>query len=169
MASRPRPHVVIAGLMAVGKTTTAEALGAELGWPVRDSDTDIETLFGVTSGAVAAARSVAELHRLESAVLLGALSSDEPSVIAAASSVIEDQRCREALVRRAMVVVLASELDVLLARMGCGDHRRAMSRDEVAAAAARRAPLFAEIADLVLDAECSTAELVAAIVGSLDG
>ncbi|MDH3756118.1 MAG: shikimate kinase, partial [Acidimicrobiia bacterium] len=36
--------------MGVGKSTTAAALAAELGWPVRDSDADIDTLVGVSGG-----------------------------------------------------------------------------------------------------------------------
>jgi shikimate kinase len=157
-------HVVVTGLMGIGKTMTATAAAKALGRPVHDSDDDIETLFGVSGRVLAEELGVEELHRLESAVLLGALVSDEPSVIAAAASVVEDPRCVEAMARRSTVVVLEAPLDVVFARGSRGLHRRSMSREELAAVAHRRAPLFAQVADLRLDATQSVSRLVDAIV-----
>ena len=42
------PHVLIIGMMGVGKTTTGLALAEEIGWPYLDSDADIELLTGST-------------------------------------------------------------------------------------------------------------------------
>ncbi len=149
--------------MGVGKSTTATALAEALGWRLRDSDTDIERLLGLTGGTLASQLGVEELHRLESAVLLGALVDDGPSVIAAAASVVDDPLCRAALARRAVVVVLDATVDELMDRIPTGDHRRAMTREEVVALAAARGPRLAEIADLALNASRPTAELVSAI------
>ncbi len=156
-------HVVVTGPMAVGKSTTAAAVAEELGWPLRDSDADIEALFGVTGGAIATERSVAELHRLEAAVLLGALAAERPSVIAAAASVVDDPLCLDALARRALVVVLDATVDELMARIPTGGHRRTMTRGEVEDLVTRRGASFAAVADVTLDASKPTSELVSAI------
>lgn len=121
---------------------------------------DLETLFGVTGAELHTRYGLDELHRLEAAVLVGRLAAAEPSVIAAAAWVVEDPRCRAALARRARVVVLQAPAAEVLRRMATGDHRRVMPESEVRAIADRRDPLFAEVADLVLDATLTTPELV---------
>lgn len=160
-------HLVVAGMMGVGKTTTADALAVRLGRAVRDSDRDLRALFGRSGSDLAARHGVVELHRLESAVLLGALASATPSVAAAAGSVVEDPRCREALRRRAVTVVLEVGVDELLARSGTGDHRRPIDREEFEALQARRRPLFAEVATLVVDGSAPAHEVVAEILTAL--
>ena len=160
-------HLVVTGLMGVGKTTTAEALAATLGCDAYDSDDDIQRLFGRTGADLAASVGVPELHRMEAAVLLGRLASETPSVIAAAASVVEDERCREVLHRRARVIVLHASLDQIARRVKTGRHRRPMAGAEMAELAARRAPLFADVATLELDAALPTDELVAAALAAL--
>jgi len=149
-----RPHIVVLGLMGAGKSTVATALGARLSWPVRDSDADIEALTGRTGRSLAAdpAEGVEALHRLEEAVLLGALAAEQPTVIAAAGWVVESPRCRAAMARRAEVIWLDVPVDVLAARMATGQHRRSMSLADLEATAAHRGPLFAAVADFRLDA-----------------
>ncbi len=157
---------MVTGLMGAGKTTLAHGLGQALGRPVRDSDGDIEALFGVTGRAIAATDGVDALHRLEEAVLLGALAESTPTIIAAAAWVVEDEWCRRALARRAWVVVLDADVDRLLDRFAPDDHRRAMERTELAALADRRRPLFETVADLILDGGTEPAVVLAL---ALDG
>lgn len=147
-----RPHLVVTGLMGVGKSTTARAVAEATGRPWHDSDRDIETLFGLTGAELTDAHDLDELHRMEAAVLLGRLAADTPAVISAAGWIVEDPRCRDALARRARVVVLEAPAAEILRRIDTGDHRREMSEDELHALAERRAPLFAAVADLTLDA-----------------
>lgn len=153
--------------MGVGKTTVARAVAEALDRPLRDSDADIETLFGRTGASLAARHGVDELHRVEAAVLLGALAAEQPAVIAAAGWTVEDQRCREAMSRRAAVVVLRLGVDELIDRIATGDHRRPMTHDELRDAARARAPLFRAVADLELDASADVDHLARTVVERL--
>lgn len=162
--SEGRPHVVVVGLMGAGKSTTGSALAEALAVPFADSDADITTLTGRSGSEIAATDGVPNLHQLEAAVLLGALARTQPSVIAAAASVVENTTVRAALARRATVVRLVVPEAETLARQKTGDHRRPMSAEELSALAARREPFFAEIEDLQLTATRPTDGLVSEIL-----
>lgn len=157
-------HVVITGLMGVGKSTTGEAVASAMGWPYADSDDDIERLLGMSGRMLADEEGVAALHRIEAAVLLGALVRPQPHVITAAASVVEDVIVARALARRAFVVRLDLSIDETLARQASGVHRRPMERGELVALASRREPMFAAVEDLSLSAGEPVESLVARIV-----
>ena len=162
-----RPHLVVLGLMGIGKSTTAQAVARARGVAWYDSDADLETTFGKTGGELADELGLDELHRLESAALLARLADLEPAVISAAAAIVEDPVCRDSLSHRARVVVLHAPIDEVLRRMATGSHRRVMAEDELVALAERRAPFFAAVSDLDLDATQPTADLVAAIVDNV--
>ncbi len=161
------PHVVVIGLMGVGKTTIGRALASELGRAHFDSDEDIEILTGVTSGHFAELHGLSRLHELEAAVLLGALTRDQPSVVSAAASTVENELVRIVLRRRAVVVRLVADLELTLARQQSGDHRRSMDRTDLAELAARREPFFVELEDLTVATDRSVDDTIREIVRSL--
>ncbi|MEM7271845.1 MAG: shikimate kinase [Actinomycetota bacterium] len=149
--SGPARHLVLTGPMGVGKSTVASLVGARLGRLVRDSDTDLQLLFGSTGATLAARHGVDELHRLESAVLLGSLAVDSPIVIGAAASVVEDGRCLDALSRLAETIVLTAPVEVLLARLPAGSHRRPVTAETLGRLAERRHPLYDSVATAIVD------------------
>ena len=102
--------------MGSGKSTIGRRVAAALSRPFVDNDARLEQRSGVTAAVVSERDGVAELHRIEADVLLDALASQEPSVIAAAASTIEDARVRDAL-RDARVVWLRADPAVLAARL----------------------------------------------------
>ncbi len=156
-------HLVILGLMGVGKSTTASAVAAATCRAHRDSDRDIEARTGVTGRCIAERDGVDALHALEEAVLLDALASDAPAVISAAGWTIESEQCRAAMAERADVVLLDAPDEVILSRMATGGHRRSMSPAELAEVRRRRAGPMAAAADLVADSTRPTPELAAEI------
>ncbi len=156
-------HIVITGLMGVGKSTTGMAVASTIGWPYVDSDDDIELLLGTSGRDLADEDGIATLHRIEAAVLLGALARPQPHVIGAAASVVEDLVVVRALARRAFVVRLELSIDETLARQASGTHRRPMERLELASLASKREPMFRELEDLRL----SAAEPVESLVGRI--
>ena len=165
----PVRHVVLVGPMGVGKTTVGTLVAATLGRPLVDSDRVL-----VAEGAVAAdiARDdgVPALHRRECSQLLAALGERVPAVIAAAASIVEAPACRAALGPH-LVAWLRADPAVLAVRMDEGTHRRDLGPDPVEAVrslAARRDPLYAAAADVVVDLDAvSPHDASAAVVDAL--
>lgn len=151
--------------MGVGKTTVGTALAHANDVAYIDSDDDIERLFGATGGELADRWGIDALHQIEAGLLLGALASTTQSVITAAASVVENEAVRAALKRRATVAWLRGDLEETLRRQRLGTHRRTMSLDELQQLEQRRAPLFAEVSDIELDANLPTPALVELVDG----
>ena len=140
-------HIVIVGPMGSGKTTLAGGLARSLGRQVFDSDRSVEERTGRIGREIARTDGVEALHRLEADVLLEALSSPRPAVVAAAASVIEDPEVRESL-DGTFCVWLNADPDILAARSARGHHRRPVADTEHLE---HRALLFEQAADLVVD------------------
>ena len=151
-------HIVITGLMGVGKTSVGRRVAARLGRAWRDSDVDIEAATGATVRELRDREGVDAMHARESAQLLDALAAPEPSIISAAASVIDDPACRTAMAAPDVTVVwLRARPEVLAARFTApDDHRPAYGDstvDFLAAQAARREPLLTEVHALVIDVD----------------
>ncbi|WP_327089987.1 shikimate kinase [Nonomuraea sp. NBC_01738] len=144
-------HVVIIGLMGSGKTTVGSLVAASLGRPMTDSDGYLSEHYGLTAAQIAVADGPAVLHAREAEHLLTALHGP-PSVIAAASSTVQNPQVRTAL-RQAFVVWLDTSDAVLTQRMRSADHRPPFPP---AVMRARREPYFREVADLRLDVTSAT-------------
>jgi shikimate kinase len=146
------------GLMGVGKSTVGAALAARLGWAFRDSDADIGAVTGLTVKELRDRDGVDAMHALEAGQLLEALQSPEPSVIAAAASVVDVPACIEALGAEDIFVVwLRAEPELLAERFASTDDHRPAYGDSAEAFLARqlaaRGSALASVADLIVDVD----------------
>ncbi len=165
-------RIALLGLMGSGKTTVGEPLAALLGWHFRDNDHELQARFGATAAQLTKRNGGEALHAAEAAVLLDLLAQEEPSVITAAASTVESVACRRALTERAFVVWLRADLELLIAKASKDSHRP-WDDDidaQLRAQAELRHPLFAEVADLTVDATHHEdgARIAAQIVAHID-
>ena len=162
-------HCVLVGLMGVGKSTVGAALTERLEWPLRDSDADIQAATGLTVRQLRDRDGVDSMHAREADQLLGALADAEPSVIAAAASVVDVPACLEALrAPDVLAVWLRATPEVLAERFGSADDHRPAYGDSPEAFLARqlegRGGALASVADLIVDVDGQSPDEIAARV-----
>lgn len=95
-------HVVLIGLMGVGKTTVGRLLAARLHWSFWDNDEALQAATGATAAELQKQCGQSALHETEDRLLREALRTQVPTVFAAAGSVV----LNPALLRGALVVWL---------------------------------------------------------------
>jgi shikimate kinase len=158
-------HIVLVGLMGVGKTTVGEVLARRLGRELVDSDMRIEALTGRTVKQILDADGVGEMRRFEAEALFDALDDDEPRVIAAAAGVVLDPDNRRRLdAADADVVWLTGDPSVLAPRTATRAHRPWLDDDAVGTLLrmeVERAPLYREVADRVVATDGLTPDEIA--------
>jgi shikimate kinase len=168
----PVRHIALVGLMGVGKTTVGRLLAGSLGWPLADSDGEIEARAGVSVREIQRLRGAPALHELEAAVLLEQLGAPGRSVICAAASTIEDERCRRALVRTDVRAVwLSATLETMVARYDSDPHRPRYAegtRAALAAQLAARAALYASVAAMTIESDALAPAAIAAAIEQRD-
>jgi shikimate kinase len=150
-------HLVLVGMMGVGKSTVGRLVAAELDRPLFDSDEMIEQRTGRTVREIWSTDGEETFRMLETDTLLEALAEPEASVIAAAGGVVLSDRNREALSSAdAHVVWLLADVDVLLERVRHGMHRPLLDDDPEGTLRrmyVERAPLYQEVADAVVSVD----------------
>lgn len=159
-------HIAVVGLMGVGKTTLAALLAERFDRPLADGDEQLERFVGVHGVTVASVLGVDALHQIERAVLLASLAQPDPQIIAPAASVVEDPLARKLLALVPVVRVTAS-VDLVHSRQSSGSHRRPMALPELRAVEQRRAPLFAQIEDVVVSSDQPIEDMVSQAIEGL--
>lgn len=174
--SAHRGHLVLVGLMGVGKTTVGKAVAAALGRPFRDSDAEVEARTGHTVRELFEGPGEPAFRREETEALVALLADGRPTVIAAAGGVVLDPTNRR-LLRTAsagdgLVAWLRADPAVLTGRVAGGSHRPLLADDPsgtLAEMAAVRESLYAEVADVEVNADQAVEAVVADLVGLVDG
>lgn len=167
MAEAPRVHptcrVVLVGMMGSGKTTIGRLITARTGWPRFDNDQMLHQLYGMTARQLAEMRGEDQLRAAEGAALARNLSQPGPCVIDAAAGTILSAQSRAAL-RDPIVVWLRAAPETLFRRAAGAQHRPwlAGGEDWIREATEIRDPLYASVADVVIDTDGRTPDEVAA-------
>jgi len=150
-SSEVNRQIVLIGMMGVGKSTVGRMLAAHLGRDFWDNDDALTTTTGRTAAEVQTADGQAALHQLENQLLTEALRTNTPTVFAAASSVVLDPE----VLRGSLTVWLRASTEAeernLLAS---GQHHRPLPPAPDAylrRLAAERDPLYAHLADVIVD------------------
>lgn len=166
---RADQHLVLVGLMGVGKSTVARVVADRLGRRVFDSDAVIEARTGRTVREIFATDGEPAFRTLETEVLLEALHEPEPVVIAGAGGVVLSATNREALKESgARVVWLCADPATLVERVKSGGHRPLLDADPAGTLQRmfdEREALYREVADaIVLVDNRSISDVVEAVL-----
>lgn len=148
-------HVVLVGIMGVGKTTVGRRLAKELQRPFADADEQLELAVGTTIPRVFSERGEAELHRLEGELLAELVRRTGPLVVSAAGGTVIGDELRTLLAGSAVVVWFRGSVG-FLTRLSDPTHRpRVTDGHEAALVRLERelSTVYAEVADLVIDVE----------------
>ena len=164
-------RVLLIGMMGAGKSTTGRLLADRLGWLYLDSDDEIERQTGRTVPQIWKEEGEPAFRREESRVLAEACESTQPTVISVAGGAVLDLENRALIRRSGLAVWLRADVSTLATRVGSGAGRPLLEKGPAAAMAqlsAERAPVYAELADLVFDVDrMSPPQVVDAIVAAV--
>ena len=161
-------HLVLVGLMGVGKTTVGTRLSEILGWRLVDSDAQVEARTGRTVRDIFEHDGEPVFRVLETEALRDALDAPGPTIVAAAGGVVLAEANRRLLERPNVAVVwLRADPATLVERAMTGDHRPLLARDPagvLSQMAVDREPLYREVADVVVDVDGKSPDDVASEV-----
>jgi shikimate kinase len=167
----PPVRVVLLGMMGSGKSSVGRALSLRTGWPFVDNDALVEQATGRTARELLAASGEAAMRVAESAALATGLSLPGPVIVATAAGTILDADHRRRIAEAGFVVWLRAPASVLAARAVGARHRPWLDEDPEGwfdHTVAERDPLYAEIADLVVDTSLAAPDAAAeAIMAAL--
>lgn len=166
--SRPE-RLLLVGMMGSGKTTVGRLVAERLGWRYADSDAMVEASTGHTVAELWAAGGEPAFRREETRVLREAVDGGDRVVVGVAGGAVLDPANRELLRRSGVVVWLRAEVDTLAARVGDGSGHRPLLKGDPAGNLRRldaeRRPLYAAVADAVVDVDdLPPAEVAARVV-----
>lgn len=149
-------RILLIGMMGSGKSTIGRLLATSSGWPYVDNDDLVVRAHGATSRRLVAERGETEMRRAESEALADGIVLPPPTIVGVAAGVIRDEANRRSLRDGGIVVWLRAAPDVLAERAAGADHRPWLDEDPAAwmsATLAQREPLYAAVADRVVDTD----------------
>jgi len=162
---KKRDRILLVGMMGAGKTTVGRALAGRLGYTYMDSDHQVEARTGQTVREIFERRGEAAFREDERHALNEALAVDRPLVVSVAGGAVLDPHNRERLRNSGLVVWLKASPETLARRVAGQAHEtghRPLLGDAPLEALTRlyrdRAPLYEQLADVVIDVEERTAE-----------
>lgn len=145
-------HLVVVGIMAVGKSTVGRIVAGGLGRPFVDNDEELVARTGLTAAEYQERHGRDALHREELEILRHCLLRRTPSVITGAASVVDTEVGRHLLHEQTLVAWVDADEKVLAQRVAEDDGHRPDGTDEDTLRKQRedRHDLFDEVADIAL-------------------
>jgi shikimate kinase len=165
MPERAPRHLVLVGLMGVGKSTVGAECAARLGRPLVDTDALVEAAAGATVSEIFDTEGEAGFRLRERVAVADACASPTPLVIACGGGAVLDAANRDELRRHGIVVWLRASPVELAARVGEDATRPLLAGlprvETLERLAELRAPAYEAAANLVIDTDCLDADAVA--------
>jgi shikimate kinase len=168
--------IVLVGMMGVGKSSIGRRLGARLGVPFVDADSEIEAAAGTTIADIFARHGEAAFRNGEARVIARLLESG-PQVLATGGGAVMNADTRAAIKAKGVSIWLTADVDVLMRRINKRKHERPMLHTDDPAATLRvlladRTPAYAQ-ADLTVQSrevphEAIVSEIITALAVFLD-
>jgi shikimate kinase len=145
--------VVLVGMMGSGKSSVGRRLGARLGLPFVDADTEIETAAGMTIPEIFAQRGESEFRDGERRVISRILTTRSPLVLATGGGAFMNAETRARIAELGISIWLKAEPEVLMRRVRKRSNRPLLQTADPEATLRRmlaeREPVYA-LADLTL-------------------
>ena len=140
--------IVLIGMMGVGKSSIGRRLGARLGVPFVDADTEIERAAGMSIADIFARHGEAAFRSGEARVIARLLNGG-PQVLATGGGAVINEATRALIKERGVSIWLSAELDLLLRRISKRKAERPMLQTDDPAATLRdllttRQPIYAQ-------------------------
>jgi len=170
-ASSRSAHIVLIGMMGVGKSTVGRRVARELSRPFVDSDDEVVARTGRAVAEIFTTDGEAAFRAIEADVMADLLASPAPSVIAAAGGSVLNSSTRARLRESGTVVWMRAPVDVLVGRTSRGTHRPALANDPRATLTQMetdREALYGEVADVTVDCTAPITTVVRTIIGSVN-
>ncbi|MGI9000017.1 MAG: shikimate kinase [Candidatus Limnocylindria bacterium] len=162
-------RVLLIGMMGSGKSTIGRLLAEATDWPYVDNDQLVRRSHGTTARQIVAEDGEAQMRSAEADALALGVEVAVPAIIGVAAGTILDEANGDRLRTGGIVVWLRADASILEERAMGADHRPFLElgggpwiRDAIA----ERDPLYASVADIVIDTGAmlpqeSVAEIVA--------
>lgn len=140
--------IVLIGMMGVGKSSIGRRLGARLGVPFVDADTEIERAAGMSIADIFARHGEAAFRSGEARVIARLLNGG-PQILATGGGAVMNEATRALIKERGVSIWLSAELDLLLRRISKRKAERPMLQTDDPAATLRdllatRQPIYAQ-------------------------
>src|SRR5271168_4006087 len=167
--------IVLIGMMGVGKSSIGRRLGARLGVPFVDADSEIEKAAGMSIADIFARHGEASFRNGEARVIARLLESG-PQVLASGGGAVMNADTRAAIKAKGVSIWLKADFDVLMRRIAKRKNERPMLQTDDPSETLRqllitREPFYA-LADLTVQSreaphETIVAEIMRALTGFL--
>jgi shikimate kinase len=155
-ASDSAEHILLVGMMGAGKSSVGRLLADRLDRPFFDVDGWIEDEEGVSIATIFEMRGEPAFRHLETKVLASFLANPIASVLSVGGGAVTESRNRAAMIEQRVVWLRANDA-TLASRVGDGSDRPLLARKDAATEVARlskiRAPMYTEVADVVVDVD----------------